>query len=715
MSRSDRNGRTGRKPVLYIVGLLIVAVALFGAYRLWFADGGREAQPGGKPGQTAQGGSGSGAAAENGGAGEGGGTNTADGTDGGTGGEGAPGEGVSGEGADKPGDGDEGPAAPDRNPALIGYTPDGEEIDPDKDVTQADLDRTYDIVIAGGRVINPETYLDRSGLNVGISGGTIGVVTSKPLKGKRVIDAKGLVVAPGFIDNLSYDPNPLGVWNKIADGVTSNIAMHGGTTNPEIWYDHYTRDKPPVHFGASFFAMNARNQFKLSRYDSATPEQIAKLKRQAEEALNEGALGISFSLEYAPGTDANEVLALMEVAQRYNVPVYFHGRYSDDQAPGTEQEAMDELIGYAKKSGAAVHVDHINSTGGTFSMQEALAKIDEARALGYDITADTYAYDYWGTYLNSARFDPGWQERFHIGYNDLQIAGTSERLTAETFVKYQKQGKLAVAYAIPAKAVDDAFRASYVMIGSDAILEPGHNNHPRASGNFARAVGLYVRERNVMSLMDAMAKLSLLPAQRLEKQAPALRKKGRLAKGMDADIVVFDYNTINDASTVERPDLPSKGIAYVLVSGRLALEDGKVNKKVRPGQPIRSRFERVTESAGVLQWDGASYPLLAYPGAQTPYVDLAALAKHGYGISWDQVTRTYTLTEGGNGNGGLAGDPAAEPARGELVLERGYRVSAGDRTAELLSVGTRAYVPLSFLQDLGVKAENDGDVWTAGG
>ncbi|MCQ6563435.1 amidohydrolase family protein [Paenibacillus mendelii] len=579
-------------------------------------------------------------------------------------------------------------------------------------VTEEDLNKEYDIVIAGGRVVNPETKLDHEGLNVGISKGTIGVVTAKPLKGKRVIDAKGQVVSPGFIDNLSYDPNPLGVWQKIGDGVTSNIAMHGGTSTPKQWYAHYERDMPPVSFGASFFYTQARNQFKLGRYDAAQQSQIDKLTKDAEKALNDGALGISFSLEYVPGISAEEIIPLMELAQEYNVPVYFHGRYSDASEPGTEIEGTKELIAYGEKTGAAVHIDHINSTGGTFSMKEALALIDEARAKGYDITACTYPYDYWGTYLNSARFDKGWQERFRISYNDLQIAGTTERLTQESFAKYQKQGKLAVAYAIPPEAVVEAFQAPYVMIGSDAILEPGHNNHPRASGTFARAIGLYVREQQVMSLMDGIAKLSLMPAQRLEKQAPALRKKGRIAKGMDADIVIFNYDTIRDRSTVEQPDLMSEGINYVLVSGQVALDNGKMNKKVRLGQPLRSHFERVSaaSSGGTLQWEGKSYPLVTYN--QATYVDLAAFGEQGYGVTWDNVNHSFTLEKGGSGSSEAAVSPSEALKTGELMLERDYRVQAGDASEKLLSIGKRAFVPISFLQQMGLKAENDGDIWT---
>jgi len=586
--------------------------------------------------------------------------------------------------------------------------PEEETAGPIDEPTAAELNQTYDIVIKNGRVINPETKLDREGLNVAIKDGTIALVTDQPVQGNRVIDATGLVVAPGFIDNLSYDPNPVGVWNKIADGVTANIAMHGGTANPQKWYPYYVKDRPPVHFGASFFYTQARNQFKLSRYDTAKPEQTQKLVDQAEQALNDGALGISFSLEYVPGVNDKEILPLMHLAHKYNVPVYFHARYSDMEEPGTNIDAINELLGYARATGAAVHIDHINSTGGTFSMKQSLQMVADAIAEGLDITSCIYPYDYWGTYLNSARFDEGWQNRFRITYNDLQIAGTNERLTAETFRKYQKQGKLAVAYAIPKQDVIDSLQATFVMIGSDAILEPGFNNHPRASGTFARTVGLYVREQQVVSLSDAIAKMSLMPAQRLEKQAPAMKKKGRIAKGMDADIVVFDYNTISDRSTVEKPEIVSDGITYVLVNGQVALDEKGIHKDIRVGQPIKTEFLRVKNSSSTLAWNGDSIPLLEYRDAA--YVDLEALKGRGYTYEWDKLARTFTLTK--DKNGSVVDIP--KPKTGELMLERGYKLQWDGGSTELLSVGDRAYVPLAALESLGVKLSQQGSDWSVG-
>ncbi|WP_246469838.1 amidohydrolase family protein [Cohnella nanjingensis] len=575
--------------------------------------------------------------------------------------------------------------------------------------SSAELAKTYDLVIRGGRVVNPETKLDREGLNVAVADGRIALVTDKPVKGRRVIDAAGLVVSPGFIDNLSYDPNPLGVWNKIADGVTSNIAMHGGTDTPAKWYAYYGRSRVPLHYGASFFYTKARNKLGIGLYQSATAAQTEKLVREAERALNDGVLGISFSLEYVPGIQASEIVPLMKLAYKYNVPVYFHARYSDMEEPGTNMDAMNEIIGYARSTGASVHVDHINSTGGTFSMKQSLGMLDAARQEGMDITACTYPYDYWGTYLNSARFDEGWQRRFRITYRDLQIAGTRSRLTETTFGEFRKQGKLAVAYAIPEQDIDDSLAAPFVMIGSDAILEPGNNNHPRASGTFARTIGLYVREHQVLSLMDAIAKMSLMPARRLERQAPALRKKGRIARGMDADIVVFDYDTMNDRSTVERPELMSKGIRYVLVGGKVALDDRGLHKNVIAGRPLKSEFARVSEvPAGTLTLGETKVPLVRYRSGL--YFDAAELRAIGYRTDWDDKTRELRLTEGDVRRPDV---PAPPPAPGELMLERGYRLVWEGGSAELLSIGNRRYLPLSTLRQFGWMLENEGGDWLA--
>jgi N-acyl-D-aspartate/D-glutamate deacylase len=435
--------------------------------------------------------------------------------------------------------------------------------------------------------MDPETRLDSVGLNIGIRHDSIAIITGEKIRGKRAIDASGLVVAPGFIDILSYDPNSVGVWNKIADGVTTTLAMHGGTSSPLQWYSAYERQRPPVHFGASFFYTDARNRLGIGRHESTSKRQIEKLLEMAEQGLQDGCLGISFSLEYVPGISPDEIVPQMRLAAKYDVPVFFHGRYSDMEEPGTNIDALNEIIGYAWKTGASVHIAHINSTGGTFSMRQSLALIDSARSEGLEITACVYPYAFWATYLNSARYDAGWQKRFRISYGDLQVGGSAERLTGESFKKYRTQRKLVVAYAIPEEDVIEAFRSPYVMIASDAILEAGFNNHPRASGTFARVIGRYVREQRILPLMDALEKMTILPARRMEQSTRVFKKKGRLSIGADADIAIFDYETISDRATVEHPERESTGVHYVIVGG-MVVRDPTGNKlPVRNGKPIR--------------------------------------------------------------------------------------------------------------------------------
>jgi N-acyl-D-aspartate/D-glutamate deacylase len=453
---------------------------------------------------------------------------------------------------------------------------------------QTTTNKPFDLVICNGRIIDPATHRDTVGLNIGIRGSSIAELSIETLKGLRTIDARGDIVAPGFIDILSYSPNRIGVWNKIADGVTTNLAMHGGAADPVSWYAAFKRQHPPVNFGASFFYIEARIRFINNRYKSATPDQIRRLTAIAERALKNGALGISFSLEYCPGISPDEILPLMRLAKQYNVPVFFHARYSDMEEPGTNIDALAELIGYARVTGASIHIDHLNSTGGTFSMKRSLSMIDSARAEGLDISACTYPYTYWGTYLNSARFDKGWQQRFHISYQNLQLAGSTERLTKESFEKYRKLGRIAVAYAIPEEDVEEALRSPFVMIGSDAILTSGFNNHPRASGTFARTIAVYVREKRILSLSDAIAKMTILPARRLEKNCAALKRKGRIARGADADIVIFSFSAIADRATVDKPYLSSAGIDYVVVNGKVVKDLAGIHKDIRPGRAIVS-------------------------------------------------------------------------------------------------------------------------------
>ena len=471
--------------------------------------------------------------------------------------------------------------------AVAALVPGSVAVQPAQSPAQASAAQSFDIVIRNGRVMDPETRFDQTGTNVGIRDGRIAAVTREAIHGRQEIDAGGRVVAPGFIDMVSYDPNPAGVWNKIADGVTTNLALHGGTTDPPAWYGYYAAHRPPVNYGAAFFFSVARNELGIGLRSPATPLQIEKLTERGDRALREGALAVSFSLEYVPGIRADEILPLMRLARRYNVPVFFHARYSAMEGPGTNLDALREIIDDCRTTGAAAEIEHITSTGGTFSMPQSLAMLDAARASGLDITADAYPYTYWATYLDSERFAPGWQQRFRITFSDLQIAGSTERLTEASFAKYRHEHRIAAAFAIPEEDLVHALGAPWVMIASDGILDAGHNNHPRASGTYTRTLAVYVREKKVLTLMDALARMTILPARRLEQSSAQFQRKGRLSAGTDADVVVFDPATVSDRATVEHPELPAEGMEWVLVAGTVVKSPAGFQRNAHPGQALR--------------------------------------------------------------------------------------------------------------------------------
>ena len=332
-------------------------------------------------------------------------------------------------------------------------------------------------------------------------------------------------------------------------------------------------------------------------------------------------------------------------------------------------------------------------------MKESLKMVDAIRDEGYDFSACIYPYDFWATYLNSARFDKGWQERFRIGYNDLQLGGSSERLTKESYQKYRQQGKLAAAYAIPEEDVIDALKCPWVMMGSDAILEPGYNNHPRASGMSARLIGRYVREQKVLTLMDALAKLTILPARRLEKQCPSLQTKGRLSVGADADIVVFDFERIIDRATVEHPEYPSEGIDYVLVGGEIIKDPNGIKRNVRKGQPLKSQFRRVAFSEQSVKVAGETIPLVRYKDIN--YIDLAYVTCKGFSLATDDTKKTIEIQRDKKAK------KSAIPTinKEQLILERGFVAVYGSESTALLSIGERHYIPCSTLASWGITVE----------
>ncbi|MFL6416872.1 MAG: amidohydrolase family protein, partial [Bryobacteraceae bacterium] len=277
-----------------------------------------------------------------------------------------------------------------------------------------------------------------------------------------------------------------------------------------------------------------------------------------------------------------QILQVFQTASANKAVSFVHIRNGGPVEPGVI-DALQEVLADAAITGASVHIVHITSMAlGQTSL--ALGMIAGAKQHGLDVTAEAYSYTAGMTDLSSAVFNPGWQEhQGGISYGDLQWTATGERLTKETFEQYRRQGGMVAIHSIPEMAVKLAMADPTVLIASDGILEEG-KGHPRAAGCYARVLGRYVREEHALSLMEAIRKMSLLPAQRL-----AIQTKGRIRIGADADITIFDPNRVIDRATFENPAQYSEGIPYVLVNGVLVVNRGTLVENVAPGQGIRRR------------------------------------------------------------------------------------------------------------------------------
>jgi dihydroorotase len=467
---------------------------------------------------------------------------------------------------------------------------------------QAQAPKQYDVVILNGRVMDPETNLDAV-RNVGVCGGKICAISTEALSGKKIIDAKGLVVAPGFIDPHEHGQKNENYRYQARDGVTTSLELEAGTDDVAAWYAE-RRGRSLINYGVSIGHIPVRarvmakaevdlaspvgmKDMSAAAHRAATPEELTEMRKMMETGMRQGALAEGMGINYTPGASRQEIVEMFKVAAKYKAPVHVHLRYAGVLEPESGISALEEVIAAAAVTGAPLHVVHITSMG-LASTPDLIAMVAEAQKRGMDVTTEAYPYTAASTALESAVFDPGWQQKMDITYKDLQWAATGERLTAETFDKYRKQGGIVVIHAIPESAARAAMTSPIVMIGSDGMPITGAKVHPRGQGSYSRVLGHYVREEHALSLMEALRKMTLMPAQRLEKRAPVFANKGRIRVGADADITVFDADHIIDKATFEEPLQYSQGVEYVLVNGVPVVDEGKLVEGVFPGQAARA-------------------------------------------------------------------------------------------------------------------------------
>jgi N-acyl-D-aspartate/D-glutamate deacylase len=452
----------------------------------------------------------------------------------------------------------------------------------------------YDVVILNGRVIDPESNLDAV-RNIGISRGRIEVVTTSKLSGPVVINAHGLVVSPGFIDLHQHGQNEENYRFKAMDGVTTALELEVGTRDVDRWYAE-REGKTLINYGVSVGHLAAR---MAAMHDpvsflptgeaarrAATDLEIAEMKRHIEHGLRRGAVAVGFGIQYTPNASHWEILEMFRVAARFGASCHVHMRNAGLKEPASSIQALEEVVAAAAMTGAPLHVVHIQSTGGR-ATPNLLQMIGEAKSRKIDVTTECYPYIAGMTDIKSAIFNDGWQEVFGIDYRDLQWAATGERLTRESFEQYRKTGGYVVVFSMTEEIVEGALKSPLTMIASDGILENG-KGHPRTSGTYTRVLGQYVRKQKALTLMDALRKMTLMPAQRLERRVPMMRNKGRLQVGADADLTLFDPGTVIDKSTYSEPAKYPEGIKYVLINGAVVVKDGKLQTGVYPGRSIRA-------------------------------------------------------------------------------------------------------------------------------
>lgn len=439
----------------------------------------------------------------------------------------------------------------------------------------------YDLIIQGGSYPDFRRKQMLQG-DIAVKNGRIAAIGAIREPAKQVIQAKGRVVSPGFLDIHMHeeDFSKEGECFQIAErmlkmGVTTCVGGNCGTQHQSVAQFRTILDRlggAPVNYLLQAGYNTARQALGLTHYETASPEQIETLIAQMQQELDSGAIGISFGLEYDPGISTEEVL---QVVQALHHPDLFVSMHYREDSVGAEA-SIREMIAIAEAIAPnRFQISHLSSCSAMGQMAPSLALINEAMARLPGLDYDTYPYSAFSTGIGTAVFDDGCFEHWGKDYSSILLTDgphKGEFCTKELFEQVRREDpeQYVVAMVMNEDEIAAALTNPTGMVASDGIISNGHG-HPRAAGTFPRVLGKYVREEGKLSLLEALRKMTLAPADRLR-----LFHKGRIEVGCDADLTVFDPVTIQDGATFTDLDVPVTGIDLVVVNGHIALERGSM-------------------------------------------------------------------------------------------------------------------------------------------
>lgn len=430
------------------------------------------------------------------------------------------------------------------------------------------------LVINNGHLIDPYNNIS-SKLNIAIEKGKVVEISREILKGDKIINGEGLIVSPGFVDCHIHESFST-FQSMLRMGVTTAIGGNCGSGPDNIpkYLDYIDEKGIPINLALLVPHGTLRKLEGVNnKYKKANKEEILNMKKIAEEYLERGCLGISFGIRYIPGINEEELLEISSTCQKDNKIVAAHIR--DDAL--NVIDAAEEFISIGEKLEIPLQISHIGSMGAYGQMEELLSLIDDYNSKGLDISSDCYPYYAFSTSIGGTTYDDGFLERYNINYDAIEIAEgkykgrrCTEKLFNELRTNYPQT--ITIGHVMEGEDVDKAIAHPNVFIASDGFMK-NFQGHPRAAGTFPKVISEYVREKKILTLYEAIKKMTILPAKRFNIE------KGHLSIGADGDIVIFDFNKIKDRATFNNPALPPEGIKYVIIDGKIAVENNIIKEK----------------------------------------------------------------------------------------------------------------------------------------